>query len=127
MLSIICNKHRSYHKVQNLYFFNVLYIASSKGFNLINTAQINMASALSDHSVDMNSDSIEDVSATMNDENSLQNDYEPLFEIQEDEDCGRYLIADRKINQGQIILFEKPTGIYLSSYSIFVSIQYVIV
>ena len=89
---------------------------------MINTAQINMASALSDHSVDMNSDSIEDVSATMNDENSLQNDYEPLFEVEEDEDCGRYLIADQKINQGQIILFEKPTGIYLYSYSIFVSI-----
>ena len=34
----------------------------------------------------MNSDSIEDVSATMNDENSLQNDYEPLFEVEEDED-----------------------------------------
>ena len=104
-------------------YFNVLHFASSKGCNLINTAQINMASALSDHSVDMNSDSIEDVSATMNDENSLQNDYEPLFEVEEDEDCGRYLIADQKINQGQIILFEKPTGIYLYAYSIFVSIK----
>ena len=84
-----------------------------------------MASALSDHSVDMNSDSIEDVSATMNDENSLQNDYEPLFEVEEDEDCGRYLIADQKINQGQIILFEKPTGSYLFSNSMF-CIKYVI-
>ena len=84
-----------------------------------------MASALSDHSIDMNSDSIEDVSATMNDENSLQNDYEPLFEVEEDEDCGRYLIADQKISQGQIILFEKPTGIYLFSNSIF-CIKYVL-
>ena len=84
-----------------------------------------MASALSDHSVDMSSDSIEDVSATMNDENSFQNDYEPLFEVEEDEDCGRYLIADQKISQGQIILFEKPTGIHLFSNSIF-CIRYII-
>ena len=84
-----------------------------------------MASALSDHSVDMNSDSIEDVSATMNDENSLQNDYEPLFEVEEDEDCGRYLIADQKINQRQIILFEIPTCYPLLSYSTF-CIKYVI-
>ena len=54
-----------------------------------------MASAYSDSSSMMNCDS---------------NECEPTFEIEEDEDCGRYLVAQRNLEQGEVILMEKPTG-----------------
>ena len=43
-------------------------------------------------------------------ENDIEADYEPLFDVEEDEDCGRYLVASENVAQGQVILFEKPTG-----------------
>ena len=57
-----------------------------------------MASASSESSIQMNCDQ------------NMQNNYEPIFEVEEDEDCGRFLVAEQKIGQGQVILFEKPTG-----------------
>ena len=56
-----------------------------------------MASAYSDSSSMMNCDS---------------NEGEPTFEIEEDEDCGRYLVAQRNLEQGEVILREPPTGNY---------------
>ena len=69
-----------------------------------------MASALDETSVQMSCDSSECETVPNNREQCLQTTYEPLFEVEEDEDCGRFLIAKQKINQGQVILFEKPTG-----------------
>ena len=70
-----------------------------------------MASALGESSVQMNCDSSDCGLITSNGgEDSLQDD-EPSFEVEEDEDCGRFLVANRNISQGKIILVEKPTGI----------------
>ena len=69
-----------------------------------------MASALDETSIQMSCDSNECETVPNNREECLGNDHEPLFEVEEDEDCGRFLVAKQKINQGQIILFEKPTG-----------------
>jgi hypothetical protein len=69
-----------------------------------------MASALDENSVQMSCDSNECETVPNITEQHLQNGYEPLFEVEEDEDCGRFLVAKQKINQGQVILFEKPTG-----------------
>lgn len=70
-----------------------------------------MASALGDSSVQMNCDSSDcDLIANNGGQDSQQDD-EPLFEVEEDEDCGRFLVANRNISQGKIILIEKPTGI----------------
>lgn len=33
-----------------------------------------------------------------------------LFEIEEDEACGRFLIAARDLDEGELILSETPTG-----------------
>lgn len=68
-----------------------------------------MASALDENSVQMSCDSNECETVPNITEQHLQNGYEPLFEVEEDEDCGRFLVAKQKINQGQVILFEKPT------------------
>ena len=38
-----------------------------------------------------------------------QNDELP-YEVEEDEDCGRYLVAQRNLQQGEIILVETATG-----------------
>ena len=46
----------------------------------------------------------------MNGVQNIQEDYVPVFEVEEDEDCGRFLVAEQTIDQGQVILFEKPTG-----------------
>ena len=42
--------------------------------------------------------------------NDIEVDYEPLFDVEEDDDFGRYLVASENISQGQLILLEKPTG-----------------
>ena len=34
------------------------------------------------------------------------------FEVNEDDDCGRFLVAKRDLPQGDLILSEKPTGSY---------------
>ena len=69
-----------------------------------------MASALGECSNQMNCDSSECETVSNNMEEDVQKSYEPLFEVEEDEDCGRYLVAKQKINQGDVVLFEKPTG-----------------
>ena len=70
-----------------------------------------MASAMDESSVRTSCNSNEPEAAARYMEPNLQPDHEPLFEVEEDEDCGRFLIAKQKIIQGEVILFEKPTGI----------------
>ena len=71
-----------------------------------------MASASGDSSSMMNCDS---------------NESEPTFEIEEDEDCGRYLVAQRNLEQGEIILREEPTGNYTGCERIQIHLNYIIV
>ena len=74
-----------------------------------------MAGALGDSSAQMNCDSNEcDLIASKNVEISQQCN-EILFEIEEDEDCGRFLVAKQNISQGELILIEQPTGISLNT------------
>ena len=68
-----------------------------------------MENGLAGSSEEMNCCSYEgDLKSSAND--NIGEDYEPLYEVEEDEDCGRYLVASQNIDQGQVILFEKPTG-----------------
>ena len=68
-----------------------------------------MENGLAGSSEEMNCCSYEgDFKSSAND--NIGEDYEPLYEVEEDEDCGRYLVASQNIDQGQVILFEKPTG-----------------
>ena len=68
-----------------------------------------MENGVTDASEDMNCSSNEcEFKQSVN--NNIEADYEPLFDVEEDDDCGRYLVASQNIEQGQVILFEKPTG-----------------
>ena len=67
-----------------------------------------MANGMNGNFDDMKGSAIERDSKTF--ANDIEADYEPLFDVEEDDDFGRYLVASENISQGQLILLEKPTG-----------------
>ena len=39
------------------------------------------------------------------------------FQVEVDEDCGRYLVAKKDLSQGDLILSEKPTSMEMNCIS----------
>ena len=48
--------------------------------------------------------------ATANGDTEDMRDVQTPYEVEEDEACGRFLVASKSLEQGDLILSEKPTG-----------------
>ena len=97
------------HLTRSYFDAKILDILSNNSHNCQVLVKIMMENGLTETSEEMNCSSNEcEFKQSVN--NNIEADYEPLFDVEEDEDCGRYLVASQNIEQGQVILFEKPTG-----------------